>query len=64
MTSSLVHFTDVSGHDVWVNPAAVRYAIQHDRAEHRTALHFAKDDVMIVAGAGEAVASQLGHVRS
>jgi hypothetical protein len=27
-------------------------------------LHFANDDVMIVTGAGEAVAIQLGHVRS
>ncbi|HEV2548956.1 MAG TPA: hypothetical protein VGU20_16560 [Stellaceae bacterium] len=64
MTTALVHFTDVSGHEVWVNPAAVRYVLQYDRTEDRTTLQFARDDAVIVMGAGEAVARKLGTVRS
>jgi len=64
MTTILVHLTDVSGHDVWVNPAAVRYVVQRDRTDDRTTLQFAKDDTIIVVGAAEAIAKILAFCPS
>jgi hypothetical protein len=63
MSNVFVRFSDVGNHDVWVNPAAVRYAIQYDRTSNQTTLQFAKDDVLIVTGAAEEVAKKLGTGR-
>jgi len=63
MSNVFIRFTDVANHDVWVNPVAVRYAIQYDRTSNQTSLQFAKDDVLVVTGRGEEVAKKLGTIR-